>query len=50
MQVSCAHALKAREAFRSLDEAGLRAPVPLSHGRIGMEDRFSAFFSEKWTR
>ena len=29
--------LQARECFRALDEAGLRAPLPISHGKVGLD-------------
>lgn len=33
---------KARECFKALDEAGLKAPIPLSYGQIGDDERCSA--------
>ncbi len=33
---------EARETFKALDEASLRAPIPLSKGKVGENESFLA--------
>ena len=35
---------QARECFKSLDEAGLRAPIPFSYGKVGDDERHMTAF------